>query len=63
LKAEPKIQLQDGAVTNEFVARELEGEERELWWTRSVGEWPDYADYQTKTDRILPVFLLEPVGN
>jgi F420H(2)-dependent quinone reductase len=63
LKAEPKIQLQDGEVTSEFVARELEGEERELWWARSVEEWPDYADYQTKTDRVLPVFLLEPASD
>ncbi|NEA31318.1 nitroreductase family deazaflavin-dependent oxidoreductase [Streptomyces sp. SID13031] len=63
LKAEPKIQLQDGEVTSKFVARELEGEERDLWWTRSVEAWPDYANYQTKTDRILPVFLLEPVIN
>jgi deazaflavin-dependent oxidoreductase (nitroreductase family) len=63
LKAEPKLQLQDGEVTSEFVARELEGEERELWWARSVDAWPDYAEYQTKTDRILPVFLLEPVTN
>jgi F420H(2)-dependent quinone reductase len=63
LKAEPKLQLQHGEVTSEFVARELEGEERELWWARSVDAWPDYAEYQTKTDRILPVFLLEPVTN
>lgn len=60
LKAEPRIKLQDGDVTGEFTARELEGDERELWWARSVEAWPDYANYQTKTDRILPVFLLEP---
>jgi F420H(2)-dependent quinone reductase len=63
LKANPEIQLQDGEVTSGFVARELEGDERELWWARSVEAWPDYADYQTKTDRVLPVFLLEPAGN
>ena len=63
LKAEPKLQLQDGEVTSEFVARELDGEERDLWWARSVEAWPDYAEYQTKTDRIIPVFLLEPVSN
>ncbi|MGW6281241.1 nitroreductase family deazaflavin-dependent oxidoreductase [Kribbella sp. NPDC055071] len=62
LKADPRLTLQDGAVTREFVARELEGEERELWWDRSVEAWPDYANYQTKTDRILPVFVLEPVA-
>jgi deazaflavin-dependent oxidoreductase (nitroreductase family) len=63
LKADPNLTLQDGDVTREYVARELEleGEERELWWARSVEAWPDYAEYQTKTERILPVFLLEPV--
>ena len=60
LKAEPRIKLQDGDVTGEFTARELEGDERELWWARSVEAWPDYANYQIKTERILPVFLLEP---
>ena len=63
LKAEPRIKLQDGDVTSEVIARELEGDERELWWARSVEAFPDYADYQTKTDRILPVLLLEPVDN
>jgi deazaflavin-dependent oxidoreductase (nitroreductase family) len=63
LKADPRLQLQDGDVTREYVARELDGEERELWWARSVEAWPDYANYQTKTDRILPVFVLEPVTN
>jgi deazaflavin-dependent oxidoreductase (nitroreductase family) len=63
LKADPRLQLQDGDTTSEYVARELDGEERDLWWARSVEAWPDYANYQTKTDRILPVFLLEPVTN
>jgi deazaflavin-dependent oxidoreductase (nitroreductase family) len=61
LKADPRLQLQDGAVTGDFVARELDGEERDLWWSRSVEAWPDYAEYQTKTERVLPVFVLEPV--
>jgi deazaflavin-dependent oxidoreductase (nitroreductase family) len=62
VKADPKVQLLDGAVTGDFVARELEGAERDLWWARSVEAWPDYANYQTKTDRLIPVFLLEPAG-
>ncbi|WP_112245944.1 nitroreductase family deazaflavin-dependent oxidoreductase [Kribbella monticola] len=61
VKAEPKVQLMDGDVTRDFVARELEGAERELWWDRAVEAWPDYANYQTKTDRLIPVFVLEPV--
>jgi deazaflavin-dependent oxidoreductase (nitroreductase family) len=61
LKADPTIQLQDGETTSEYVAREIEGEEYELWWKRSVAAYPDYADYQKKTDRVIPLFLLEPV--
>jgi deazaflavin-dependent oxidoreductase (nitroreductase family) len=63
LKADPKVQLQDGEETREFVARELQGEERELWWKRSVAAYPDYANYQVKTDRVIPVFLLEPASS
>jgi deazaflavin-dependent oxidoreductase (nitroreductase family) len=63
LKADPKVQLQDGEETREFVARELQGEERELWWKRSVTAYPDYANYQLKTDRLIPVFLLEPASS
>lgn len=60
LVADPKVQLQDGPVKQDMVARELEGEERELWWKRAVEAFPDYADYQTKTERLIPVFVLEP---
>ena len=63
VKAHPEVQLMDGDVTTEFVARELEGEERDLWWARSVDAWPDYANYQTKTDRLIPVFVLEPASS
>jgi len=41
----------------------VEGAERELWWSRSVEVWPDYAEYQTKTDRVIPVFVLEPAAD
>lgn len=61
LKSDPKLKLQDGDTTKEYVARELEGAEYQLWWERSVAAYPDYADYQTKTSRVIPVFLLEPV--
>jgi deazaflavin-dependent oxidoreductase (nitroreductase family) len=60
VKADPKVQLMDGDTTREFVARELEGAERDVWWAHSVEAWPDYANYQTKTDRVIPVFVLEP---
>jgi deazaflavin-dependent oxidoreductase (nitroreductase family) len=61
LKADPKITLQDGEVTREFVAREIEGEEYDEWWQRSVAAYPPYAEYQTKTSRKIPQFVLEPV--
>ena len=59
LKADPKVSLQDGDVTKEYVAREIEGDEYDEWWQRSVAAYPPYAEYQTKTDRQIPVFVLE----
>ena len=61
LKADPKLTLQDGDVTREYVAREIEGAEYDEWWLRSVAAYPPYADYQTKTTRKIPLFLLDPV--
>jgi len=61
LKADPKLTLQDGDVTREYVAREIEGAEYDEWWQRSVAAYPPYADYQTKTSRKIPQFLLDPV--
>ncbi|MGM0384896.1 MAG: nitroreductase family deazaflavin-dependent oxidoreductase [Actinomycetota bacterium] len=60
LKAHPEAVLQDGAQRIDVLARELEGEERPEWWERAVTAFPDYADYQRRTDRLIPVFLLEP---
>jgi len=62
LVAEPLIELQDGTVTREYRARELFGDEKALWWRRAVAAYPDYADYQRKADRQIPVFVLEPVS-
>jgi F420H(2)-dependent quinone reductase len=62
LKADPKLTLQDGDVTKEYVAREIDGEEYDEWWQRSVAAYPPYADYQTKTSRKIPQFVLEPVN-
>jgi deazaflavin-dependent oxidoreductase (nitroreductase family) len=56
----PLIELQDGPSKGDYVAREASGGERELWWNRAVEVWPDYAEYQTKTDRQIPVFVIEP---
>jgi F420H(2)-dependent quinone reductase len=60
LVANPHVELQDGAVTKEYDARELSGAERDEWWERAVAAFPPYAEYQKKTDRQIPVFVLEP---
>ncbi len=62
VKAHPRVELQDGAVTREYEAREVTGEEKALWWERAVAAWPDYAEYQKKTDRQIPVFVLTPIS-
>ena len=58
----PLVELQDGGARRDYTAHEASGDERERWWNRAVEVWPDYADYQTKTDRQIPVFVLEPTG-
>ncbi|HVQ50592.1 MAG TPA: nitroreductase family deazaflavin-dependent oxidoreductase [Mycobacterium sp.] len=62
IKAHPQVELQDGADTKDYEAREVFGDEKAAWWERAVDAWPDYADYQTKTDRQIPVFVLTPVN-
>ncbi|GAA3522081.1 F420H(2)-dependent quinone reductase [Aeromicrobium panaciterrae] len=57
----PLVELQDGAVRKDYTPRELEGDERALWWDRAVEAYPPYADYQEKTERVIPIFLLTPV--
>jgi deazaflavin-dependent oxidoreductase (nitroreductase family) len=60
LVADPHVELQDGADRRDYDARLLEGDERATWWERAVGVWPDYAAYTKRTDREIPVFVLEP---
>jgi F420H(2)-dependent quinone reductase len=62
LVANPRVELQDGPVKKEYEAREVTGDERDAWWERAVRAWPDYANYQTKTSRVIPVFVLTPTG-
>jgi deazaflavin-dependent oxidoreductase (nitroreductase family) len=62
LVAHPLVELQDGPVKKDYQVRELSADERATWWERAVQVWPDYASYQERTDRIIPVFLLTPVG-
>jgi deazaflavin-dependent oxidoreductase (nitroreductase family) len=61
-KAPDQVTVQDGPEPWDGVARELSGEEREQWWERAVAAFPNYADYQTKTDRLIPIFLVERRG-
>ncbi|MEE9243639.1 MAG: nitroreductase family deazaflavin-dependent oxidoreductase [Mycobacterium sp.] len=60
LKANPRVELQDGTETADYDAREVFGDEKATWWERAVAAFPDYADYQTKTERQIPVFVLTP---
>ncbi len=62
LLANPRVELQDGPVRSDMTAREVTGEEKAQWWGRAVAAFPDYADYQKRTEREIPVFVLEPVG-
>lgn len=59
LTADPRIMIQDGPEPEDFVVREIEGAERAAWWQRSVAAYPPYAEYQEKTDRLIPVFVAE----
>lgn len=61
IRRNPVLEIQDDDRTWTVRARELEGAEREEWWERCVAAYPPYAEYQEKTDRLIPVFVLEPV--
>ena len=60
--AHPLVELQDGERKWDMLARELAGTEKAEWWARAVAAFPDYAAYQEKTERSIPVFVLEPVA-
>jgi len=60
LRADPQVDVQDGPRRQAMTARELSGPEREQWWERAVAAYPPYAEYQQKTSRQIPVFVLEP---
>jgi len=60
LLADPDVTVQDGPDVYEMRARQVEGDEKAAWWARAVEVWPPYDDYQQRTDRPIPVVLLEP---
>lgn len=61
ITANPDVTVQDGTETHQARARLITGAEREQWWPRCVAAYPPYADYQTKTEREIPLFLLERI--
>jgi deazaflavin-dependent oxidoreductase (nitroreductase family) len=63
LLADPNVELQDGPVRQDMVARELTGDEKKEWWRRAVAAFPPYREYQFKTRRQIPVFVLETTGD
>ena len=58
--ADPHVSLQDGADVKDYTARVVEGEDKAHWWAKATQVWPDYDEYQRKTDRQIPVVVLEP---
>ena len=60
LVAHPEVQLQDGAHRGTYLAHVASGTERDEWWARSVQAYPEYAEYQRRTERQIPVFVLVP---
>src|ERR1700760_3084981 len=60
--ANPQVELQDGPAKQDYTAREVHDEEYQVWLKRAIEVWPDYADYQTKTTRLMPIFVLSPIN-
>lgn len=57
--ADPHVELQDGTQRWDMIAHEATGDERAVWWERAVAAFPDYATYQERTERQIPVLVLE----
>ena len=60
LVADPSVEIQDGPSPFDATVRQVTGDERALWWERSVAVFPTYADYAAKTARTIPVFVASP---
>lgn len=60
MRRHPHVELQDGEVKRDYTAREIHGDEYAVWWKRAAAAWPPYDEYQTKTERRIALFLLEP---
>ena len=57
---DPNVTLQDGATVFDARARTATPEEKAKWWPHATAVWPDYDDYQARTERDIPVVILEP---
>ena len=62
LRANPLVELQDKADRQDYAVHEATGDEKATWWAIATEAWPAYDDYQAKTDRVIPLFVLEPVS-
>ena len=62
IAANPEVMIQDGPEPRDYIAHEAEGEEREDWWERAVEAFPNYAEYEKNTDRLIPVFVASPAN-
>lgn len=60
VRANPIARLQDGPDVRDFAVREVDGDEKAAWWGRATAAWPDYDAYQQATDRVIPLFVLDP---
>ncbi|MBW9119673.1 nitroreductase family deazaflavin-dependent oxidoreductase [Microbacterium trichothecenolyticum] len=60
MRRHPHVELQDADEKRDYTARELSGDERTEWWARAAEVWPDYDNYQKRTDRRIAIFVLEP---
>lgn len=58
LRKNPRVELQDGPIKQDYLAREVSGAERDRWWERAAAAFPQYNEYVKKTDRLIPVFVL-----
>lgn len=62
LRADPEVEVWDATAKHDMVAREIDGDERAQWWDRAVAAFPNYAEYQSNTERLIPLFILEPAA-
>ena len=62
VRANPTARLQDGTTVADYSVREVLGDEKATWWARAIEVWPSYENYQVATERLIPLFVLDPAG-